>query len=77
MSDQISVYEVPPHIVREHLAAYLAQFGQIRSASSDNRTGGWSFKIILDCEAFVSVLKCLDVEGQKMAVIATSHRLTC
>lgn len=42
----VSVYEAPPQFVGEHLTAYLAHFGQMLSASSDDLNGGWNFKIV-------------------------------
>lgn len=63
---KVSVFKVPPQVLGKHLAVYLVQFGQILSVTSDNLNGGWSFEIMLDHTAFISVTNCLDVEVQKM-----------
>lgn len=44
--------------------------------SCDVVTGGWSFKIMIDRKAFISIPYCLNVEDQKIPVILTGHRLT-
>lgn len=43
----ISVYEVPPHNLGEHLAAYLVRYDQILSNTSDHLSEAWNFKIML------------------------------
>lgn len=55
----------PSPVVGEDLAAYLVEFGQIRNASPDNLNGRWSFNIMLDRKAFVSVPNYVDVEVRK------------
>lgn len=55
----------------EYLAAYLARFGQIFRAFSNDLYPEWSFK--LDRNAFIAVHICLDVAGQKMPVIVTDR----
>lgn len=56
----ISVLEVPPR-----LAAYLVQFGQIHSVTSNDMNEVWNFKIMLGHKTFISISNCLDVESQK------------
>lgn len=58
----------------DNLTAYLAQFEQILSASSEGLNREWSFK--LDCKALIAVNICLDVAGQNMPVILTDCKPT-
>lgn len=62
---KVAVFEVAPRV-------YLSQYGQVLDTTSDFMNAGWSFNIMLDCEAFISVPNCLDVGGQKIPVIVTS-----
>lgn len=55
----------------EHLASFFMHFAQILGATSDNLTGRWSFDVLLDCLAFVSVPNYLEFSGRKMLVIVT------
>ena len=50
---RVAVFEVPPQVIGEHLAAYLKRYGEILTASCDNLNGGWSFEIMLDRNAFI------------------------
>lgn len=75
--DQLSVFEVPPLGLGERLAAYLAGFGQILSASSNDLNWGWSFELMLGRKAFISVPNSLDVERQKMPIIIISCKSIC
>lgn len=59
----ITVFEIPPQIVGNHLAVYLTQYGQILSSSDDDLNRGRTFEIMVDVKAFISIHKCLDVEG--------------
>lgn len=69
----VTVLEVPPQVIEEHLAIYLHQYDQILGATSDNVNG--RFDIMLGCLAFVSVPNCLDfVAGP---VIVAGRKPTC
>lgn len=73
----ILVYEVPTQCLGEHLAAYLVKYGQILSATSDELAEIWCFDIMRDWKTFISVTKCLDLEGQAFPVIVTGHERNC
>lgn len=47
----LSVYEVPAQVLGEHVSAYMAQFGKILGASSDNLNVGEEFRIMINCKA--------------------------
>lgn len=38
---------------------------------------GWSFEVMIDRKAFISIPNCLDVECQKMTIIVIGRRPTC
>lgn len=73
----LSIYEVILHVLGEHLAAHPVHYGQIQNATPDSLNGGSSFEIFLDCKAFISLPKCLDVDDQQIPVIVTGHARTC
>lgn len=54
----VEVYEVTSQILGEHLAAYLRHYDQILGAISEYLIWGWSFDIMLDRLAFISVPNC-------------------
>lgn len=61
---------------REHLAALLAQYGDVLSASCDSLTVRWGFEIIFDQKAFYSISNSLKVGGMKLPVIVTDRKTT-
>lgn len=75
--EQVVVFEIPPHMLGEQLAAYLDQYVQIPSATPEDLNKGWSLEIMLDRKAFISIPNSLDAAGLNMSVIVTSQKLTC
>lgn len=59
MNDSISVYEVLPHVLSEHLAAYLVLYGQILRDTSHKINNELSSEIMLDRKYFISVHQLL------------------
>lgn len=70
---KVSVFEVSPHVLWDHVAAYLIQFEQVLSYSSFDQNERWRFVTMLDRNDFVSLCNCLDVEGHKMPNIMTTY----
>lgn len=62
----VTILEVPPQVIEEHLAIYLHQYDQILGATSDNLNG--RFDIMLGRLAFVSVPNCLDFVAENQFV---------
>lgn len=46
--NHVSIFKVPSQVIREHLAAYWVQFGQILNATTSDLNRGWRFEIMLD-----------------------------
>lgn len=75
--DPITVFEVPPQVLGENLAAFFMHYGQILRATSNNLSGRWSFDIMLNWLAFISISNYLDFCSQKIPVIVISRIPTC
>lgn len=72
---KVAEFEVLPQFLRDNLAAYLGQYGQIPSTTSDGINRVWNFEIMLSHKFYRSIPNCLDVAGQEIPVIVTDRKL--
>lgn len=66
--EPLTVLEVSASMNGEHLAFYQAQYGQNLGATSNDLYGEWIFNIMLDRQAFISVLNSLNGSLAKLVI---------
>lgn len=74
--NKVAEFEVLPQFLRDNLAAYLGQYGQIPSVTSESINRVWNFEIMLGHKSYSSIPNCLDVAGQEIPVIVTDKKST-
>lgn len=55
---ELAIFEIPPQVIEEHLAAFLLQCGHILGAFWDSQSDKLSFEIMLNRNAFLTIPNC-------------------